>query len=173
MTDSAVFHDSVTDDFRDAAGAITDFPSSGSGAGTPGYEYDYVERTSNLTVTATSDAAAQDLIVGNAVTYDGSTRVKIEAFVVAASITPNQNVVLNLYDGSTDLGRLCNIGPPTGTGASGSMVMMMKGERFLTPSAGAHTYKVRAWKTGGTAVVAADTGGAGLYLPAWYRITKA
>jgi hypothetical protein len=44
----------------------------------PGFELDYVERTTPLTVTATTAATAQTFIDGNAVTYDGSTRIKVE-----------------------------------------------------------------------------------------------
>lgn len=141
----------------------------------PGYEFDYAEITGAVTITATTDGNSQGTAVidGNAVTYDGSTRVKIEFYAPYVSVlTSNQNIVVNLYDGTTDLGRLSNIDAITGTNTQVNTVFAA---RFLTPTAAAHTYHIRAWKTtsGTTAVVGAGAGGASAYMPAYYRITKA
>ena len=124
------------------------------------YELDYVPRTTDLTVTATAAASAQTWIDGNAVIYDGSTRVKVEAFSAAwdGGGTGANVGLLELYDGSTDLGVLAQV---AGTG-------VMYGVYFVTPSAGSHTYHVKAWKSGSGSIRAAS----GTYVPAWYRITK-
>lgn len=135
-------------------------PSGGGGAPTL---YDYVERTTNLVVTATSAATAQAFISGNAVSYDGSTRIRIEAFVASSDITGNQFLQLELYDGSTDLGILTSYGSASNSG------MQIYGCRFLTPSNASHTYNIKTWKTGGTANLYA----AGTYLPAFLSITEA
>jgi hypothetical protein len=138
-----------------------------------GAQLDYVERTSDsagLAITSTSDGNSngQQFIDGNAVTYDGSTRIKIEVYVPIGEITSGQSFILNLYDGTTDLGRIAVVSGPGGTNDQ-----TMYGVRFLTPSAASHTYHIRAWKSGGTAKIFDNAGGASVYLPAWYRITKA
>jgi hypothetical protein len=120
---------------------ITDQTASGGGGIT---EHDYVEVTSN------------------AVAYDGSTRVKIEFQMLKAETTVN--LICNLYDGSTDLGRITN------TGVSGGPVY---GVRYLTPSAATHTYSIRVWKSSGTSTAYAGAGGVGTALPAFMRITDA
>jgi uncharacterized membrane protein len=96
------------------------------------------------------------------VAYDGSTRVKIEFQMLKAETTVN--LICNLYDGSTDLGRITN------TGVSGGPVY---GVRYLTPSAATHTYSIRVWKSSGTSTAYAGAGGVGTALPAFMRITDA
>lgn len=153
-------------------GGATGATGPAGASGTPGAaaatQLDYVERTTDLTITATSDATAEALIDGNAVSYDGSTRIKIEFWAEEADISASQAMLANLYDGSTDLGRIAGIAANAGSGASGGT---LKGERFLTPSAGSHTYHIKVWKTGGTANVYAGAGGTATRFPAWYRIT--
>lgn len=144
--------------------------ASTGGGGTT--EYDYVENaTGTITVTSTSDgnSGGQAFIDGNAVTYDGSTRVMIEFGVYAFDITTNDDLLFNLYDGTTDLGRMWN----SGTASTANLTSGAHQKRFLTPSTGSHTYHIRVWKTGGTAHVYTGTGGASTAMPGWYRITKA
>jgi len=138
----------------------------------PGYEFDYVEMTSNVTVTATTDGNSNGtaLIDGNAVTYDGSTRIKIECWFHALEINEPNVGRINLYDGTTDLGRMILTGIGAGTATTD---FTLYGVRFLTPPSGSHTYHIRGWKTAGTFTVYGGAGGASTILPAWYRITKA
>ena len=137
-------------------------------------EFDYVQITSPASVTspASSDATATAVITGSAVAYDGSTRVKIEYVCpfLEAPAALNASLVVNLYDGSTDLGRLGLVTTP----AAQQFRAPGKGERFLTPSAATHTYSIRAWVTSGTGTFGAGAGGTGgAYLPAFIRITRA
>lgn len=134
-----------------------------------GQELDYVERTSDLTVTATAAASAQAWIDGNAILLDGNLRIKIECWASLASISTGQVIVFELYDGGTDLGVIGQIGDTS----NAALQATVKGERFLTPSAASHTFHVKAWKTGGTAVISGGSGGGGLHLPAFYRVTVA
>lgn len=127
-------------------------------------ELDYVERTTNLAVAATSEATPDDVIVGNTITLDGSTRLRIEFWASAADSAAGQAVLCNLWDGTTDIGRIAQV-----SGAAAAM----KGEAYVTPSAGTHTFKVRAWKTGGGATVYGGTGAASTYRPSFLRITRA
>src|ERR1044071_10122291 len=76
----------------------------------PGDELDYVERTTNLTVTATSDATAQSFIDCNALTFDGSTKVKIEFYAPIGEALAGQDLIVVLYDGGSSLGRFCFVG---------------------------------------------------------------
>lgn len=162
----------------DAAGRVTAAASVGiTGGGGGGTELDYVQITAAVTVTATADGNGNGTAVidGNAVTYDGATRVCIEFFCPLAAINPSfqqHSVYVNLYDGTTDLGRL---GRVTADVAAVSEVVPFFGRLFLTPTAAAHTYHVRAWKdaAGDTAILTAGAGGASAYLPAYYRITTA
>ncbi len=128
-------------------------------------ELDYVERTSPLTVTATSDITAQTFIDGNAVTYDGSTRIKVTLSAPYATSPSSQNLAFTLWDGSTDLGRLAIVGfDPAGNAP-------VFAERFLTPSAGSHTFHIKAFVTSGTGSAGAGAGGTAAYEPAYLRIT--
>ena len=149
----------------DGSTAVWDYP--------PGYYFDYAETTSTTTVTATSAATAQTHLSGNAVTYDGSTVVVIEFFAYAISLDSDATMVINLYDGSTDLGRLGAWNSTASGTTTGTIVTAVAVGRRLTPSAAAHTYSIRIWKTGGTGSIIAGAGGTDTVLPNWLRITRA
>lgn len=128
-------------------------------------QLDYVPWANDVTVTATSAPAADTVIDGNAVTYDGSTRVKIEFWSRFVFNSGGDYVIVTLWDGATDLGR---IGQIRGAGGEGAPVY---GVVFLTPSAAAHTFHVKAWVTGGTGTITGNNTDPGS--PMWYRITTA
>lgn len=137
----------------------------------PGFEFDYVERHSTASITATSEGAADTFITGNAVTYDGSTSIIVEFF--AAAVTPDSGAAgrqLNvyLYDGSS-IGRLSVNTTPAASSSQRAVLVRRK----LTPSAGAHTYSIRAAVNSGTGTISAAAGGSGQLMPAYLRITKA
>lgn len=135
----------------------------------PGYEYDYVEITSAVTVVSTTQATPTTVITGNAVTYDGSTRVKIEAFFPYATIIAGQSFRLVLWDGSSEVGAMASL-----VGSTGNSQFTFSAQRFLTPSAAAHTYSIRAYSSGGTtSACGAGAGTSGNFMPAFLRITKA
>ena len=136
----------------------------------PGYQLDYVEITTNVSITATTAATANTVIDGNAVSYDGSTRVKLEFGATGASIPNTREIVVVLYDGATQLGQLL------AQGNQGSTTTDCSGfyrAYFLTPTNASHTYHIKAYITGGTGTIYANNGAAGNPMPAWYRITKA
>jgi len=143
--------------------------SGGAGGAGGTVEYDYVERNTALTVTATTEGTAQAFIDGNAVTYDGTTKVKIE-FWCGFTANINDTGVITLLDGATAIGWLSQIGNNSATIQDN---LAFYGCRFLTPTAASHTYHIAAWKTSGTFIVTGGAGGAGTQVPAWYRITKA
>lgn len=135
----------------------------------PGHEFDYAERTTDLTITATSAATAQVVVSGNAVTYDGSTIILIELFAAVLTCDTDLAATVNLWDGGTDLNRMWQVQAVVSGATTGTIQAGVHASRRLTPSAGAHTYHFKAWKGGGTAVLGAV---AGTYLPAFIRITK-
>ncbi len=135
----------------------------------PGFELDYVQITSGVNITATTDATANSVIDGNAVSFDGSTRIKIEFWTLSATAAASGELVVVLYDGSTDLGRLAELQ----SAGSSAHDTALYGVRFLTPSNASHTFHIKAWTTTGTSIINAGAGGAGVNFPAWYRITVA
>ena len=136
-----------------------------------GTELDYVERTSNVLVSGLI-ASPTTILTGNPVTYDGTTRVKVEWYAQVIELPGNYfDLNIGLYEGTTQelllVGCFHNQGNPfdwTGYGAG-----------FLTPSAGSHTFTVAGFKSSGSsgsAIVAASPAG-GDYAPCWYRLSVA
>lgn len=127
-------------------------------------ELDYVERTTNLSVSATTAAGANDFIVGNAITLDGVTRIRIEFYVTIAEAS--QFIQCSLWDGSTDLGIISDA-------SSGGIDVPHFCVRYLTPAAGTHTFKIKAFRGTGTATLYASPGGVGNdYVPAFLRVSE-
>lgn len=132
----------------------------------PGYEITYKERTTSLSVTATSEGTAQDFITCDAVTFDGGA-VILSFYSPSLQAGTAAELDILLQEGSTVLGYLGNVGGGSGTRNIGSFFSY----RF-TPSAGSHTYKVTAFRQTANGTVQAGVGGAGAFVPAYVRITK-
>lgn len=136
----------------------------------PGTELDYAEVTSPVTVSSTTEAGADTVISGNPVSYDGSTVVIVEFYAYAiANGGSTFQVVVTLWDGATDLGRIAQV-IPFGT-ASGWVPCCVR--KRLTPSNGSHTFHIKAWRVGGNGTIHAGVGGTAAGMPAYIRITKA
>ena len=140
-------------------------------AAMPGFELDYAQITSSVSITATSAATATTCITGSAVTYDGSTRICIEVYcpAVQTGATSGSTVNVVIYDGSGEVGIIGEVA--RGTGSSDNCTLCAR--IYLTPSAAAHTYSARAYRGTSNGTFQAGAGGAGTYLPAYLRITKA
>lgn len=139
----------------------------------PGYEFDYVQITSPVSLTATTEGTANTIVTGNAVTYDGSTVVMVN-FFAPALVTPvgiDQYAMLWLYDGSSSIGRLATIVDQASTGTIGEAAPVYVSRR-LTPSNAAHTYSIRGDVSGGTGSLSCGAGGLGNIMPAYIRIQK-
>ncbi len=124
--------------------------------------YDYVESSSTLNVSGTTAAGADTFITGNAVTYDGSTLIRLEFFCPVVSSV--QFIAVNFWDGSTDLGQ---------SGQANGITAYLYACAFVTPTAASHTYTVRAWRGTTSASLNPGAGGPGVTRPAWFRITQA
>lgn len=126
---------------------------------------DVVTLSTDLVVTATSAATAQTWITGNAVTYDGSTAIVLEAFCPYQNTGSGIAIGVTLWDGSTDTGQI-------GVFSTASPVYMAV---VFTPSAASHTYTLKAYSSGGTGrqLSAGASSASGVLKDAFYRITTA
>lgn len=133
-----------------------------------GDELDYVEQTTGAVVTATSEASPQDVVVGNSIYIDGSTRIRIEGYIPYVDFT-SASIITNLWEDSTNLGRI-SFSQIT----SGYVVAACQGYRYRTPAVGVHQYKMRIWKiNAGACNYYCGSGGAGNAMPAYLRVTRA
>lgn len=139
----------------------------------PGYEVGYTQITADVPIASTTEAAGTTIISPGALTFDGSA-VICEMFsprVLVDTVGPGDSVVVSLFEGATQIGRLVVVsvsvaGTPAGVPVIGRL-------RFM-PSGGAHTYTVTAYSTSvtGTPTVQAGAGGTGSLVPAYIRFTK-
>lgn len=148
--------------------------ATGGGGGGGGTEMvlDYAQITSNASITATSEATADVVVTGSAITYDGATEIMVEfysPFCRPDTAANDRELRLYLYDGSSSIGRLSLQIAGEGGGSSHVPVHV---KRRLTPSAASHTYSIRASVNAGTGLVGAGTGGSTGEMPAFIRIVK-
>lgn len=125
-------------------------------------EIDYTEMTTDITISATTAATANTIVTASAHTFT-AVKICIEFFCASVQLSASSGVLIHLWDGSTDLGR---IGFLDASGVTSAQYHPMLLRRFLTPSAASHTYSIRAWK-GGTAVFS----GTAPLLATYIRIT--
>lgn len=136
-------------------------------------ELAYAQITASVNITATTAATANTIVTAPAVTFDG-----VAAAIVwfacpywAVPQTANLSGILDLWDGSTDLGVFAQMTNPSSTGGIG---LPMLAARRIVPSAGSHTFSVRGFVTSAaTSVINAGAGTIGAYSPAYIRITRA
>lgn len=155
----------LTADAAQATGVKWQAPAAGG-------ELAYVQATAAHNITATAAGAATTVLTAPALTLDGATPILIAGFfpAIACPTVAASATVIDLYDGGTIVGRFITITNPVATQLSITAV----GEYALTPSAGSHTYSLRAWatSTSGTPRIEAGAGGAGAYQPMFLRIFK-
>ena len=135
-------------------------------------EITYGEITASVTVSGTTEAAANTVITSTGATYDGSS-VMVEFYspYVAPAAAAGASVNLILFEDATSRGRVAIVQTPTAAASSGIPVTV---SRRLSPAAGAHTFTVKAYQAFGNGEVRAGVGGAGpVDVPAYLRITRA
>lgn len=135
----------------------------------PGYEWDYVQKTTNTNITNTTEGTADTILTGNAVTFDGAP-VMVEWWSPSVQTpgTAGAIILVILFEGATVIGYF-----NAPVGVAGSENYGSQGGRYrFTPTAAAHTYHVKAIVTAGTGVVGGGAGGTGAFLPTFMRITK-
>jgi hypothetical protein len=128
-----------------------------------GKELAYVERTTNLSVSATTAPTANEIIAVT-IECDGQP-IWIEFSTPIAEAT--QYVSISLWDGPTDLGVLggCNA-----VGGNENTALFLR--RKLTPTPGVHTFSVRAYRGTTSATIYGGLGGPGLYMPIVLRVVQ-
>lgn len=139
----------------------------------PAFEYAYNEFTSNVSITATSEATANTIVTATAVAFDGSTTVVIEFFcpVVVTPSSAGSAMRVALYDGSSSIGIWdVRVRTTDATADSGDSSTYL--QRRLTPSAATKTYSARAYVSTGTGVFGAGAGGLATQVPGFIRIRK-
>lgn len=164
-----LYYDTTNSQLQRDNGSSWDSVEAPSGSSDlAGFEKDYAQFTSPVTVSATSEATADTIVTGNSVAYDGSTVVMVEFYAPYFDSSGGARILtIVLYDGSSSIGKLGVILTLSGTIEMGSTL-----QRRLTPSNASHTYSVRGYINTGTAPVGAGAGGSTNYMPGFIRITK-
>lgn len=139
----------------------------------PGHEFAYNEFTSGVTISATTEGTANEIVAASSVTFDGATAVIIECYLPAllGSATNGDNCVFVLADGGTSIGKPAQARNPAGDASNRFPGVHLR--HRLTPSAAAHTYSYRAYRVSANWTVEAGAGGNGNAMPGFIRITKA
>lgn len=128
-----------------------------------GIQLDYAENTTSTFAVNGAGSTPIVYITGNAVTYDGATAVMVEVDLAGVSPAPNDSVTIYLYEGSTQVAILGTVvGQYYTAGGVDAAHQVSLGVPFrravkLTPSAGAHTYKVYAGKLSANGVISSGT----------------
>jgi hypothetical protein len=128
----------------------------------------HVEITAHVAVSATTAAAGQKFLDAGPFTYDGGP-ILVEFYSSNVQCAANSQILVNLWDGNTDLGYFAQVI------AGGAMLfgVPVLARRRLVPSAGAHTFNLRAWVTSAAGQISAGAGTApGQNAPAYLRITR-
>jgi hypothetical protein len=107
-------------------------------------ELGWVETTSSLTVSATTEAAATTVLTLPAIAFTGAP-VLLDFFAPDVELNQNQNAFWVLYDGATSLGVFAQT---VWAAALGRVPLRLA--RRLVPSAGSHAYSVRAYSNPAT-----------------------
>lgn len=155
-----------------AAGKVpTGTGSSVAASYPPGYEFSYVEFTSDKTSTHTTEATSDTVVASASVAYDGSTIVNVEFYcpILFPPTVDGGKAIVLLYEDSTVLGQIAVARTSSAATAIGWPCHV---SRRLTPSNASHTYTIKLMTTAGTANASAGAGGTGAEMPGFIRITK-
>lgn len=127
-------------------------------------ELGYAQFTSNVSVTATTEASANTVVSASAISFDGSTIALVEFY--AARIDPGSTFTsVFLFQDGASLGQIGQ------TLTAGPSIYVA---RRLTPASGSRTYSIRAAVNAGTGTIYAGAGGgSGTIMPGFILITRA
>jgi hypothetical protein len=133
----------------------------------PGYEIGYSQITTSVTVSSSTESAGTAVISPGALTFDGGA-VMVEFF--SPAIFPGSSVdvvIVCMFESTVEIGRLLAV-ENSASGVAVSGVGRLK----FTPSAGAHTYTLTAFRASVNGSISAGAGGTATYVPAFVRFTK-
>jgi hypothetical protein len=134
-------------------------------------ESNYVEVTTDVSISATSAATATTVITAGAFTPDGSTKYKIEFGITELTLAANASgnaCIFHLYENSTNLGRMHTVSNTANTTTATGIYA----SREFTPTNASKTYSIRAHRTNANCTAQAGSGGADVDFPIWMRITR-
>jgi hypothetical protein len=139
-------------------------------------ELDYVEVTAPVTILPANTFSNQvNIVSSHPLSFDGSTRIRVEVFTPTFDNDHSNNFILELWDNTTDLGRLGQLNTDPTPNDIGVPLYLV---RYLTPTTGTHTFSMKGWTAtaAGFETFTAGTGGLGgggnpNYLPGWMRIS--
>jgi hypothetical protein len=139
---------------------------------------DYAEITSPVAITGTSGSPTT-IVTGNAITYDGSTRVRITFFCARLDLSleganTDGSLTFQLWD-STQIGLFGTFEWfATSAGQVSSQPIIF--QRVLVPSAGSHTFAIKASadsnNNDGNSAVQAGAGGLDTRVPAFLLVER-
>jgi len=137
-----------------------------------GKEIGYDQISSPVNIVGTTQATATTIIAGSEHEFDGSF-VMAEFFsptITTPSSGAGANVVICLFEGSTCIGLMAVVTTPASAIAEYCITAKLRFE----PSAGLHTYSIKAFATSttGTPSVQAGSAGSGNEVPAYLQFTK-
>jgi len=143
-------------------------PDYSRGVGNSIVDISYVEFTTGVGISATTEATANTVVTAGAVTCNGTDAYWIEFFSPQWIAGSSANYLAAvLYDGASSVGILGVMGS---TGAQDYTPAPVR--RRLTPSAGSHTYSIRGFISGGAnGQFSAQGGGAGVQVPGYINVS--
>lgn len=131
----------------------------------------YAEITTNVSITATTEATAIAIVTAPTFTPNGTDAFWIEFFTPDATLAANAGgnaLTLCLYDNGVSIGFISVLS----SGGTTVLDTQMRPVRKLTPTAVAHTYSVRGFRTNANCTINAGAGGIGVNHPAYINITR-
>lgn len=134
----------------------------------PGYEINYTQTTSPVTVASNTEATGTTVLSPGAITFDG-TPVLVHFYCPRAqpSAAIGDAITVSLFESTTQIGRL---GLIINVAAQSESMVMSCFYRF-TPTAASHTYTVTAFGAS-SPVLSCGAGGTGTEVPMFVRFTK-
>ena len=132
-------------------------------------ELAYLEFTAPVSVPVVAAASAVTVVAtGSLILTAVAHTVEFTCPQVVTGGSATSDVRVSLWDGTTDLGVLAVVKNNTNTALNAPVVC----RRRLVPTAGAHTFTVKAFAAGQTGSITAGAGGAGALLPGAIRVVR-
>lgn len=126
-------------------------------------EVAYAEITSDVSVTATSEASPTDVVSSGALTYEAVPHI-IEWVCSGVAPGSGNQTIISLWDGTTQINRIAE---------HADSICASRATIRLTPTAASHTYRIRAHRVTGNGTIRAGAAAAGAdNSPAFIRIYK-